>query len=42
VDIDLTEDQRQVRDLCREFADRALRPNARRWDAEHIFPVDAV
>jgi butyryl-CoA dehydrogenase len=42
VEIDLTDDQRQVRDLCREFADRALRPNARRWDAEHVFPADAV
>jgi butyryl-CoA dehydrogenase len=42
VNVELTEDQRQVRDLCREFADRALRPNARRWDAEHTFPVDAV
>jgi butyryl-CoA dehydrogenase len=42
VDIELTEEQRQVRDLCRELADRALRPNARRWDAEHVFPADAV
>jgi butyryl-CoA dehydrogenase len=42
VDIELTEEQRQVRDLCRELADRVLRPNARRWDAEHVFPADAV
>jgi butyryl-CoA dehydrogenase len=40
--IDLTEEQRQVRDLCREFADQELRPNARRWDAEHRFPREAV
>jgi butyryl-CoA dehydrogenase len=42
MDMQLTEEQRQVRDLCREFADKELRPNARRWDAEHEFPRDAV
>jgi butyryl-CoA dehydrogenase len=42
MDIQLTEEQRQVRDLCREFAARELAPNARRWDAEHEFPRDAV
>jgi butyryl-CoA dehydrogenase len=42
MDIDLTEEQRQVRDLCRDFADKELRPNARRWDAEHAFPTAAV
>jgi butyryl-CoA dehydrogenase len=42
MDIELTDEQRQVKDLCREFADKALKPNARRWDAEHQFPRDAV
>ena len=42
MDIQLTDEQRQVRDLCREFADKALKPNARRWDAEHQFPKEAV
>jgi butyryl-CoA dehydrogenase len=40
--IELSEEQRQVRDLCREFADRELKPNARRWDRDHEFPRDAV
>ncbi len=40
--IDLTEEQRQVRDLCREFADKELKPNARRWDEHHQFPAEAV
>ncbi|HET6922165.1 MAG TPA: acyl-CoA dehydrogenase [Anaeromyxobacteraceae bacterium] len=40
--IDLTEDQRQVRDLCRDFADKELKPNARRWDEHHQFPAEAV
>jgi len=42
MDIELTDEQRQVRELCREFAERELRPNARRWDAEHVFPRVAV
>jgi len=42
MDTQLSEEQRQVRDLCREFADRELRPNARRWDADHVFPREAV
>jgi butyryl-CoA dehydrogenase len=42
MNIDLTEEQRQVRELCREFAEQELKPNARRWDAEHQFPREAV
>ncbi len=42
MEIDLTEEQRQVRDLCREFADAELAPNARRWDEQHEFPRQAV
>ncbi len=42
MDVQLTEEQRQVRDLCREFAARELAPKARRWDAEHEFPREAV
>jgi butyryl-CoA dehydrogenase len=42
MNIQLTDEQRQVRDLCREFAAKELTPNARRWDAEHRFPGEAV
>ncbi len=42
MNIELTEEQRQVRDLCRSFADEELRPNAKRWDEEHHFPREAV
>jgi butyryl-CoA dehydrogenase len=42
MDVDLTEEQRQVRELCREFAEQELRPNARRWDEHHEFPRAAV
>ncbi len=40
--IDLSEEQRQVRDLCRQFADEELRPHARAWDEHHTFPAAAV
>jgi len=42
MDVQLTDEQAQVRALCREFADKELRPHARRWDAEHVFPREAV
>jgi butyryl-CoA dehydrogenase len=42
MDIELTEEQRQVRELCRAFADEELRPHARKWDEEHTYPVEAV
>jgi butyryl-CoA dehydrogenase len=42
MNFDLTEEQRQVRELCRQFANEELRPNARKWDADHQFPAAAV
>ena len=42
IDFELTEEQRQVRELCRQFADAELRPNARKWDVDHQFPAEAV
>jgi len=39
---ELTEEQRRVRELCRDFAERELKPNASRWDREHAFPAEAV
>src|SRR5438105_11890281 len=40
--IDLTEEQKLLRDTCRDFAARELAPNAKRWDREHRFPAEAV
>ncbi|MFL5303533.1 MAG: acyl-CoA dehydrogenase [Anaeromyxobacteraceae bacterium] len=40
--VELNEEQRQVQDLCRKFADDELVPNAKRWDEEHHFPRAAV
>jgi butyryl-CoA dehydrogenase len=40
--IELTDEQRLLRDTCRDFADKELRPNARKWDREHRYPTEAV
>ena len=37
----LTQDQEQVRDAVRAFAQAELWPHAARWDKEHTFPVEA-
>jgi alkylation response protein AidB-like acyl-CoA dehydrogenase len=42
VRIEYTEDQRLVHQTVREFASRELRPHARRWDAEGVFPRELV
>jgi alkylation response protein AidB-like acyl-CoA dehydrogenase len=38
----LSEEQRMIRDMARDFAHEKLQPNAARWDREHEFPADAV
>lgn len=40
--IELTDEQRLLRDTCRDFAEKELRPFARKWDHEHTFPAEAV
>ncbi len=42
MNVQLTDEQRQVRELCRDFANEQLKPNARRWDEKHEFPAAAV
>ena len=39
MDLLLTDEQRQVRELCRDFADAELRPNARRWDEQALAAI---
>src|ERR687897_2296275 len=38
VQFELTDDQRQIQALTREFADAEIVPNAAEWDREHHFP----
>jgi butyryl-CoA dehydrogenase len=42
MDIDLSEEQVLLRDTCRDFADRELKPNAKKWDRAHEYPREAV
>src|SRR3954451_21887539 len=42
MEIELTPEQRLLRETCREFAERELKPNAKRWDREHKYPAEAV
>src|SRR5947208_16428194 len=41
MDIELTDEQKLLRETCRDFAERELKPNAKRWDREHKYPADA-
>jgi alkylation response protein AidB-like acyl-CoA dehydrogenase len=39
---DLTDEQREIRDLARRFSDEEVAPQAARWDREHEFPREVV
>lgn len=38
----LTEEQEQVRDIAREFAQRSLLPHSAEWDSQALFPQEAL
>ena len=40
--LDLTDEQRAVRDLARDFCEGEVRPHAAEWDENHAFPYAAV
>ncbi|MGE6759148.1 acyl-CoA dehydrogenase [Corallococcus sp. AB049A] len=42
MNFELTDIQREIQRLCREFAAKELIPNARKWDEQHAWPSDAV
>lgn len=42
MDFSLNEDQLAFQDAARSFAEGVFAPNAAQWDAEHIFPKDAL
>ena len=39
---DLTDDQRQIQDLARQFTADRITPHAAEWDEKHIFPRDTI
>lgn len=42
MDFNLTDDQRAIRDTCREFAEAEIKPRAFEMDATGIFPIDLI
>jgi len=40
--LELTDEQRAIRDLARDFCEGEVRPHAAEWDEHHLFPYDAV
>ena len=42
MNFELTEDQRAFADTARAFAQAELAPYAAEWDAQAIFPVQAI
>jgi alkylation response protein AidB-like acyl-CoA dehydrogenase len=42
VDFELTDDQREIQRLAREFAEAEIAPNAAAWDRAHAFPRDLL
>lgn len=42
MNFELTDVQREIQRVCREFAARELTPNARKWDERHEWPAEAV
>src|SRR5205807_7024539 len=40
VDFELTQDQREIQAVTRDFARGRIEPNAAAWDREHTFPRD--
>ena len=39
---DLTDDQRQIQDLARQFTASEITPHAAEWDEKHHFPRATV
>lgn len=42
MDFNLTDEQKMLRDMARDFAQKELAPNAAKWDQESHFPAEAV
>jgi len=42
MDFELSEEQRLIQDMARDFAAKEMAPNAAAWDADCVFPIDAL
>src|SRR3712207_6865204 len=39
---DLTDEQRQIQEMARQFTADAITPHAAEWDEKHVFPRDVI
>src|ERR1043166_10023615 len=39
---DLTDEQRQIQEMARQFTADAITPHAAEWDEKHVFPRDTI
>src|SRR5688500_17223557 len=39
---DLTDEQRQIQEMARQFTADAITPHAAEWDEKHIFPLETI
>ena len=39
---DLTDDQREIREVARRFTASDIVPHAAHWDEHHVFPIDTI
>ena len=39
---ELTDEQREIRELARRFADERVAPHAASWDRDHAFPLEVI
>lgn len=42
MNFELNENQKMITQMVRDFAEKEIRPNMKKWDDEEIFPVDAM
>ncbi len=42
MDFKLSEEQQMIKDMCRKFADKEIRPNVAEYNKQHKFPMKAV
>ncbi len=42
MDFRLSDEQQQIREMVREFAEAEIRPHVMEWDEEQTFPKDVI
>ena len=42
MNFELNENQKMITQMVRDFAEKEIRPNMKKWDDEEFFPVDTM